>query len=191
MIIPGYDEAMLVAFNGDNQGSYQPGWLQTIFNAAQSFFPNAKVEASTFDAFIEGAARFVATQPDSLPLLEMEIGDTWIYGCASDPKKLAMMRVIERERTICEASGVCDVNEKRYYDFSRLFLFNSEHTWGADTKTFLHDTENWSNVRIAREIVTDRRRFIGVLRRNDRTFWIRSERGESSDTGDSTLRSAL
>ena len=141
---------MLVAFNSDNQGSYQPGWLQTIFNAAQQFFPKADVVASTFDAFLEGAARFVAAHPDSLPLLEMEIGDTWVYGCASDPKKLAMMRAIARERTACEASGACDVSEPRYYDFSRLFLFNGEHTWGADTKMFLHDTANWSNVRKAR-----------------------------------------
>ena len=139
---------MLVAFNGDNQGSYQPGWLQTIFNAAQKFFPKAEVVASTFDAFIEPAARFVEANPDSLPLLEMEIGDTWVHGCASDPKKLAMMRVIERARADCEDSGACDVEDPRYYDFSRLFLCNGEHTWGADTKMFLHDTENWSNVRI-------------------------------------------
>ena len=152
MIIPGYSEAMLVAFNGDNQGSYQPGWLQTIFNAAQKFFPKAEVVASTFDAFIEPAARFVEANPDSLPLLEMEIGDTWVHGCASDPKKLAMMRVIERARADCEDSGACDVEDPRYYDFSRLFLFNGEHTWGADTKMFLHDTENWSNVRTGERI---------------------------------------
>ena len=75
-----------------------------------------------------------------------------MHGCASDPKKLAMMRVIERARADCEDSGACDVEDSRYYAFSRLFLFNGEHTWGADTKMFLHDTENWSNVRTGERI---------------------------------------
>lgn len=30
VVIPGYSEAMLVAFNDDNQGPYQSGWLSTI-----------------------------------------------------------------------------------------------------------------------------------------------------------------
>lgn len=146
VIIPGFDEAMLVAFNDDNQGPYQPGWLQTIFRAAADFFPKAQVVASTFDEFLQGAVPYVDAHPDALPLLEMEIGDTWIYGCASDPKKLAMMRLMNRMRTECEADGLCVLTDRRYYNFSRLFIFNAEHTWGGDIKAFLHDTENWSNV---------------------------------------------
>ena len=88
-MIPGYHEAMLVAFNDDNQGPYQSGWLSSIFSAAERFFPGAEVVASSFDEFIVGAAEYVATHPDSLPVLEGEIGDTWLYGCASDPKKVS------------------------------------------------------------------------------------------------------
>ena len=51
-----------------------------------------------------------------------------------------MMRRINALRTSCEASGECDVNESRYYNFSRLYLLNGEHTWGGDIKSFLHDT---------------------------------------------------
>ena len=91
-MIPGYHEAMLVAFNDDNQGPYQSGWLSSIFSAAERFFPGAEVVASSFDEFIVGAAEYVATHPDSLPVLEGEIGDTWLYGCASDPKKVSGKR---------------------------------------------------------------------------------------------------
>ena len=88
VIIPGYSEAMLVAFNDDNQGPYTSGWLHQIFDAARRFFPGAEVVASSFDAFIEPAAQYVNSHQDSLPVLEGEIGDTWVYGCASDPKKV-------------------------------------------------------------------------------------------------------
>lgn len=94
VIIPGYSEAMLVAFNDDNQGPYQSGWLSTIFNAAKNFFPGAEVVASSFDEFIVGAASYVNQNPNSLPILSGEIGDTWLYGCASDPKKVRLMRRI-------------------------------------------------------------------------------------------------
>ena len=59
------------------------------------------------------------------------------------------MRLASRARTACEAEGRCRVEDPRYYNFSRLFAFNGEHTWGGDGKIFLHDTENWSNVHAA------------------------------------------
>lgn len=92
VVIPGHSEAMLVAFNDDNQGPYTSGWLHQIFATAQHFFPGAEVVASTFDAFIDGAVPYVNSHPDSLPVLEGEIGDTWLYGCASDPKKVSARR---------------------------------------------------------------------------------------------------
>lgn len=92
VVIPGYSEAMLVAFNDDNQGPYQSGWLSTIFNAAKNFFPGAEVVASSFDEFLVGAAEYVNQNPSSLPILTGEIGDTWVYGCASDPKKVTEMK---------------------------------------------------------------------------------------------------
>ena len=57
-------------------------------SSTRRFFPGAEVVASSFDAFIEPAAQYVNSHQDSLPVLEGEIGDTWVYGCASDPKKV-------------------------------------------------------------------------------------------------------
>jgi hypothetical protein len=36
-----------------------------------------------------------------------EIGDTWLYGVASDPAKVADYRSVLRLRTACLASGEC------------------------------------------------------------------------------------
>ena len=64
-------------------------------------FPNAKLHASTFEAFLE------AVQPviDQLPVVEGEIGDTWISGIASDPKKMAEYRVVSDTLTDCIKNG--------------------------------------------------------------------------------------
>jgi hypothetical protein len=43
---------------------------------AQNEFPNAVVQGSTFDEFVEQ----LNTVRSSLPVIESEIGDTWIYG---------------------------------------------------------------------------------------------------------------
>lgn len=59
-----------------------------------------------------------------------------------------MMRIINRARTECEEAGRCSYDDQRYYNFSRLFIYNGEHTWGGDIKKFLHDTENWTNVHV-------------------------------------------
>jgi hypothetical protein len=44
--------------------------------------PSAQIMSSTFDAFVES----VSNIPDSnLPIIDEEIGDSWIHGVASDP----------------------------------------------------------------------------------------------------------
>lgn len=44
VIIPGYSEALLVAYNGDNGGPYDKDHYNNLFKKVQSWFP------STFDA---------------------------------------------------------------------------------------------------------------------------------------------
>ncbi len=69
--------------------------------------------------------------PDGvLPVVTSEIGDTWIHGVASDPRKHARTRIVQRLRRECIDSGACDVmGDSRVWEFSRLLLKNGEHTW--------------------------------------------------------------
>lgn len=65
-------------------------------------FPNAELQASTLEDY------FVAALPikDSLPVLTTEIGDTWIQGVASDPRKCAEYRAVSRVLRNCLLSGL-------------------------------------------------------------------------------------
>ena len=64
-------------------------------------FPGAQLTASTYDDFFEA----VTPITDQLPVVNREIGDTWIYGIASDPRKLAEYRAVSRVMKQCVASG--------------------------------------------------------------------------------------
>lgn len=100
--------------------------------------------SSTFDKFVAATAHI----PDSeFPVHTEEIGDTWIHGIASDPLKLAKMRIMQREATSCLKSGQCKATDPQFWQFFRFFLKNAEHTWGLDNKSTLKDyvQSKWSN----------------------------------------------
>jgi hypothetical protein len=66
-----------------------------------------------------------------------EIGDTWIYGCASDPLKVARFRELARLRESWIAKGALQVGDAIDLQLLRHVLLEPEHTWGTDTKTWL------------------------------------------------------
>jgi hypothetical protein len=116
-----------------------PPWGVVVTPCAwmQALFPNADVIPSTFDAF---AAEYVKLTPSVLPVITSEIGDTWIHGVASDPRKAGRTHILQDARADCIASGQCDpIGDNRVWDFSRLALKNGEHTWGLDCKTNLNN----------------------------------------------------
>ena len=65
-------------------------------------FPNAHLFGSTFDNFVESLTQV----RDKLPVVNMEVGDTWIQGIASDPRKMAEYRAVSRVMKTCLASGM-------------------------------------------------------------------------------------
>ena len=57
-----------------------------IFDLVRSYFPDANVFASTFDAFTK---ELLAKKDElDLPVVTKEIGDTWIYGKQTNPYSL-------------------------------------------------------------------------------------------------------
>ena len=69
---------------------------------AEAHFPGAKAMYSTFDSFV---AELKQKGEESLPVITKDLADTWIWGAASDPLKVAKMRAFHRQRTACEAAG--------------------------------------------------------------------------------------
>ena len=124
--VEGFDEVLCYAWQGDNYGP--AGVKETIatFDVFRAHFPNAtRIIASTPDAWFKRIDANASLRA-SLPVVDQEIGDTWIYGAASDPLKLAMMRAMMRARAACVAA-----EEPNLADFTRLLLKLPEHTWGG------------------------------------------------------------
>lgn len=64
-----------------------------------------------------------------------------MYGCASDPLKLAKMRALQREFTRCHEAGACGVEqEPGIDDFIHYSLKLFEHTWGGSTASHMNVT---------------------------------------------------
>jgi hypothetical protein len=139
-VVPGLDEAIAFAHTGDNLGPQSPEQIRQIFSETRARFPGAEVVASTLDAF---AAQLVPIR-DQLPVVTQEIGDTWIHGTGSDPKKVAQLRELLRLRRRWLADGAVDPQNAGFKTFSRFLLLVPEHTWGLDLKTHLADFETYS-----------------------------------------------
>jgi hypothetical protein len=77
-----------------------------------------------------------------LPVVTEEIGDTWIYGCSSDPLKVARYRAVSRLREEWIAQGGLQIGDATDLQLLRHILLEAEHTWGTDTKTWL-DFDNY------------------------------------------------
>ncbi|XP_021341777.1 uncharacterized protein LOC110442470 [Mizuhopecten yessoensis] len=137
--VEGFNHAMCYAFIQDNGGP--PKDIQEILNYYEIMrkeFPGAKIKASTFDEFFE------AVQPikSQLPVVTKEIGDTWIQGIASDPKKMAKYRAFTSSLSSCFLTHQCDYSDSRIRDAVRFIIKPPEHTWGLPG---VGDSVNWTN----------------------------------------------
>jgi hypothetical protein len=124
VIVPGLTHALAFAWRGDNAGPASAAEVIADFAQLQTEFPNAVIQASTFDSFLQVLEPFAS----QLPVITAEIGDTWIKGVSSDPRKTTHFRAISRLRTACLEAGECSLHDPAFVDFSRLLLKIGEHT---------------------------------------------------------------
>ena len=87
-------------------------------------------------------------------------GDTWVYGIASDPRKLAEFRALLRVRRALH----WDSQEPWYRNMSRFLLKVPEHTWGVDIKTTLRDELSWSNAALRSQLHLSTLSFVATVR---------------------------
>ncbi|XP_005101661.1 uncharacterized protein LOC101864074 isoform X2 [Aplysia californica] len=140
----GLDEVLCFAFRTDNTGP--PVDIEEIlgyYEILRAEFPGAELVASTFDNFI------AAVEPlkDKMPVHTYEIGDTWIQGIVSDPKKTARLRAFERALESCLEAGKCSLKDSRIQRMLRFLIKLPEHTWGAH---YFLDNVNWTNQALSR-----------------------------------------
>lgn len=130
-------EALVFAFRTDNSGPPTSiAEIQIIFYVLREQYPGAKVFASTMDNFVN------AINMSSLPIVYGEMGDTWIQGIASDPRKMALYRAVARALTTCSLDSACQyLNSLPSYIPYLIKL--PEHTWGLPG---VYTRDNWNNV---------------------------------------------
>jgi hypothetical protein len=131
--IPRSDLAIAVEVRDDNAGPHTVEEIQQIYADLRQQFPAATVQAANLTDIANAVEPFRAT----LPVVTQEIGDTWIYGVASDPVKLARIRELVRLRSSWIAQGKLKAADTTDLAFLSKFALAVEHTWGTDTKTWL------------------------------------------------------
>jgi hypothetical protein len=136
--IPGTNVAVDLEVRGDNSGPHTPKEIAAMYARLREQFPKAAIKASNMSE----VATAIEPVRDRLPVLSGEIGDSWIYGCASDPEKVARYREVARLRRNWIERGRFAVGDDTDRALLRRLLLAVEHTWGTDTKTYL-DVSNY------------------------------------------------
>lgn len=130
---PGSSSVLALTHTGDNQGPQDPGQVERVFADLREQFPNATVRASTLDEY----ARDLEPVVPSLPVVESELGDTWIHGVGTDPQKLARYKALLRHREACLRDNPSAENDPAWRTADRSLLCVGEHTWGRNTKSWI------------------------------------------------------
>ncbi|MGM0838472.1 MAG: DUF5054 domain-containing protein [Bacillota bacterium] len=138
--LEGLNEVMVFAHTGDNCGPPSVDEIKEEFKKLKEKFPNAVIKASTMDAF----AQNLQLIKHRLPVVYEEIGDTWIHGVGTDPKKVAEYRELVRLRNKWLEDGAFDITSEEYIYFSDWLLLIPEHTWGLDEKKYLNDYKHYA-----------------------------------------------
>lgn len=131
--IPDSDLAVAVVMRDDNAGPHTVEEVRKTYADLKRQFPNAAVTPASLTEIADA----VTPHRGAFPVLTQEIGDTWIYGVASDPAKLARFRELQRLRGEWLGNKKLKVGDKTDLAFLEKFLLGAEHTWGTDTKTWL------------------------------------------------------
>jgi hypothetical protein len=138
MQVPGSDLAIAIIVGNDNSGPHSPAEIADVYSNLTHQFPNGQITACGLTEIANAIEPF----RKNLPTITQEIGDTWIYGVASDPVKVARYRELSRLRRSWIASGKFQSGDATDIVLLRKLLLEAEHTWGTDTKTWL-DFDNY------------------------------------------------
>jgi hypothetical protein len=148
-VVPESDLALVTEVRGDNSGPHTLKEIDEIHAGLAARFPNAEIKAANLSEM----ANALEPHRGNLPVVTQEIGDTWIYGCASDPLKVARFRALTRLRDEWISKGAFRVGDETDLKLLRHVLLEAEHTWGTDTKTWL-DFDNYLPADLAKMLDT-------------------------------------
>lgn len=121
------DFAVHFAHTNDNLGPQSSDEIVAVYRELKEKYPNATLKAATLNDLA-----LKIREIENLPVVDAEIGDTWIHGAGTDPKKLSGYRQVLR--------GLEGKNLEEYDLADNLFLV-PEHTWGMCIQKYFPDKD--------------------------------------------------
>ena len=122
------DFAVYFAHTNDNRGPQSADEVVKIYEKVARVYPNCKIRVADLNDLAEKILTL-----DNLPTVYAEIGDTWIHGAGTDPKKIGMYREILRH---IKKNGITT-------DLADSLLLVPEHTCGLAGQTYFPNTYAW------------------------------------------------
>ncbi|MCL2661185.1 MAG: DUF5054 domain-containing protein, partial [Acidobacteriaceae bacterium] len=132
-VVPDSDLAIAIVVRLDNTGPHTEAEIEKTYADLAQRFTNAEIKAAS----LTDIANAVEPYRKRLPVIVEEIGDTWIYGVASDPMKIARYRELARLRQSWIKAGRFQLGDGTDVALLRHLLLAPEHTWGTDTDKWL------------------------------------------------------
>jgi hypothetical protein len=132
----GLEDGLSFAHTNDNIGPQSVPQTAEAYRELRAREPNAIIRAATLDEY--GAILW--SERERFPVVELELGDSWIHGSGSDPVKTARFLALQRLYDRFAADGL----DARRLAFGRGLAMVAEHTCGVDIKSYLRDDKAWS-----------------------------------------------
>ena len=107
------------AHTGDNLGPQNAEGVVEVYKQLREKYPDTPIRVGTIDDIA------IALRDKDLPVIDKEIGDTWIHGLGTDPEKVSRFKKVQRA-----------LNEWKdeLPDLTDNLLCVPEHTWGLNMK---------------------------------------------------------
>ncbi|WP_428425110.1 DUF5054 domain-containing protein [Pararhizobium sp.] len=132
----GFSDGLSFAHTSDNIGPQSVAQTAETYRALHRQEPHATIKAATLDDY----GRLLWAKRDVFPVVELELGDSWIHGSASDPQKTARFLALQRLYDRFAAEGLTSAR----HAFGQRLTMAAEHTCGVDIKSYLRDDRAWS-----------------------------------------------
>ena len=133
------DEILYFDHTLDNHGAAGADKIMENLAAIREKYPDYEVEAARLDDYAEALLRV----KDKLPVIEGEIGDSWIHGAATDPYKAASLRTLISLKNKWLEEKTLERKSEEYINLCDNILCLAEHTCGMDVKIALGDFEHY------------------------------------------------
>lgn len=135
----------------DNRGPHTAAQVRQIYADLRKRYPDKRIVATD----LNHVARVLENAADAFPVFTGEIGDTWIHGFGSAPRRMARVRALGRLYREWVRSGRIDAQSDRAVRFALRLGLVAEHTWGVDGKYLGHETPQYYDIegfRAARDL---------------------------------------